>query len=288
MTLQTRLVAYTVYCVAVAVANADVLLRWFEFSRADSSASHLVLIPFVSAWLIYDGRDRIFKDVATNWPLALAPAGLAVVLFLVGGTGGQPEVQSLIAQTAAVCLSWLAGFMLFFGGASTRAALFPLGFLVFMIPVAPPVLNAAVAVLKVGSTHATDALFALTATPYHRDGFVFTLPSLTIEVADECSGIRSSIALLLTSLLAGHLYLRSAWSRALLVAVVLPVAVLKNGIRIASLSLLSIHVNPSFIEGRLHTDGGVVFFLLSLAILAPVLFALRRAERHLPQPAVLA
>jgi exosortase len=148
-----------------------------------------------------------------------------------------------------------------------------------MLPIPPVVLNAIVSFLKVGSTYAVDALFALTATTYHRDGFVFTLPSVTIEIADECSGIRSSIALLLTSLLAGHLYLRAGWSRALLVAAVLPIAILKNGIRIATLTLLSIYVNPSFLAGRLHTDGGVVFFLISLAILAPVLIALRRAER---------
>ena len=66
------------------------------------------------------------------------------------------------------------------------------------------------------------------------------------------------------------------------------VAVLKNGIRITALSLLSIYVNPSFLAGRLHTDGGVVFFLISLGILAPVLLLLRRLERQRPRQAVLA
>jgi exosortase len=290
MTVTSRILVFLVYCCVVTLANVGVLQRLFEFSRADSSASHLILIPFVTLWLVYDGRARIFSDVRTEWTLGLVLVGMGAALRF--GWGVEPAsgatVYWLISATAALAILWIAGFVLFFGRAASRAAMFPLAFLVFMIPIPPVVLNAVVSFLKTGSTYAVDALFALTATTYHREGFVFTLPSVTIEIADECSGIRSSIALMLTSLLAGHLYLRAGWSKALLVAAVLPVAVLKNGIRITALSLLSIHVNPSFLEGRLHTDGGIVFFLISLGILAPVLIALRRAERQPPGPAVLA
>ena len=139
-------------------------------------------------------------------------------------------------------------------------------------------LDAAVGVLKTGSTEVVSTLFTLTGTPFFRDGFVFTLPQFAIEVADECSGIRSSIALVLTSLLAGHTFLQSGWTRALLVVAVLPVTILKNGIRIVGLSLLSIHVDPSFLKGQMHREGGVVFFLLALAMLAPVFALLRRSE----------
>jgi exosortase/archaeosortase family protein len=107
---------------------------------------------------------------------------------------------------------------------------------------------------------------------------VFTLPNLAIEVADECSGIRSSTALLLTSLLAGHAFLDSPWRKALLVLLVLPTTILKNGIRIVTLSLLSLHIDPAFLEGQLHHEGGILFFVLALAILAPVLILLRRFE----------
>jgi exosortase/archaeosortase family protein len=95
-------------------------------------------------------------------------------------------------------------------------------------------------------------------------------------VADACSGIRSGIALILTALLAGHMFLRSPWKKALLVAAVLPIAVLKNGLRIVSLSLLAIHVDPGILAGRLHNDGGIAFFLLALTLLLPILGLLRR------------
>jgi exosortase/archaeosortase family protein len=108
---------------------------------------------------------------------------------------------------------------------------------------------------------------------------VFSLPGITIEVAEECSGIRSSLILLIMSLLAGHLYLRSAWTKTLLSAATLPLGIVKNGIRIVTLTLLSIYIDPSFLTGQLHQKGGIVFFLLALVILAPVLWLLQRLER---------
>jgi exosortase len=175
-------------------------------------------------------------------------------------------------------VTWIGGFLLAFGGTAFRAALFPLLFLLFTIPIPIPIVQVATLWLKTGSAAATAALFSLTGTPYLREGFVFSLPNVVIEVADECSGIRSSIALLLTALLAGHSLLTRAWARAVIVLAILPVSILKNGIRIAALTLLSIHVDPGFLTGQLHHEGGIVFFLLALGMLAPLVVALRRYE----------
>jgi len=101
---------------------------------------------------------------------------------------------------------------------------------------------------------------------------------VVIEIADECSGIRSSIALVLTGLLAGHTFLREHWTKALLLIAVLPVTLLKNGIRIVTLTLLALHVDSGFLTGQLHHEGGIVFFVISLAMVAPLVPILRRAE----------
>ena len=130
-----------------------------------------------------------------------------------------------------------------------------------------------------GSAEVSYAVFELLGGPVYRTGFIFALPGLTIEVAKECSGIRSSLALLITSLLAGHLFLRSAWTKAVLTLATLPLLIVKNGIRIVTLSLLSIYVDPSFLTGSLHRDGGIVFFFLALVLLTPVLWLLQTSER---------
>src|SRR5204863_103315 len=80
--------------------------------------------------------------------------------------------------------------------------------------------------------------FNLTGTPVLRHGVVFQLPGITIEVAQECSGIRSSWVLFITSLVASHMFLKSPWRRAILVAFVIPLGVIRNGFRILVIGLL--------------------------------------------------
>ena len=75
-----------------------------------------------------------------------------------------------------------------------------------------------------------------------RDGTVFALPGIVIQVAQECSGIHSSWVLFITSVLASHLFLRTRWRRFVLVAFAIPLAVLRNGFRILVIGLLCVHV----------------------------------------------
>jgi exosortase len=111
-----------------------------------------------------------------------------------------------------------------------------------------------------------------------RDGVVFHMPGLSIEVAPQCSGIRSSLALAITCVLAGHMFLKRGWNKALLVLAVIPITMLKNGIRIVTLTLLALYVDRGFLESSLHRDGGILFFVLALCLMAPILFLLRRSE----------
>ena len=280
MNLLRRTLMYAAYCAAVGLISLPALPALVELSERDPSASHLVLIPFVSLALIYRERASIFSAARFDAGLG-AGVMVAGVLLLIAAAVYRPFTDpagALSLPIAAVLVLWIAGFLAFYGRATFRAAMFPLLFLVFMIPIPAVLLDGAVDVLKKGSTEAVAALFTLTGTPYHRQEYVFSLPNFVIEVADECSGIRSSIALLLTGLLAGHMFLKGAWSKVVIVLAILPVTILKNGIRIVSLSLLAMHVNPGFLTGQLHHEGGIVFFLLALGILAPVFGVLRRLD----------
>jgi exosortase len=126
----------------------------------------------------------------------------------------------------------------------------------------------------------TFAIFKALGIPVFREGFVLTVPGVAIEVASECSGIRSSMALLITCLLAAYLYLRTSWKILFFALLVIPFSIIKNGIRIATLTLLSLYVDPSFLRGNLHRDGGFVFFLLALAIMFPILRLLEKSEKR--------
>lgn len=284
MSLTRRTTFFGAYCLCLALAHASVLRALYDYSRENVSASHVVAIPIVSAVLIFQKRVSIFSKVRTSWFVGLAivlfGAGLAIAARLFWNAAEPADLLPWTVGAFVVLL--VGGFVLLYGWDASEAALFPLCFLVFTVPIPEAVLNGATHLLKQGSTEAVAALFALTGTVYHREGFVFTLPNLVIEIADECSGIRSSIALLLTGLLASHSLLNNPWAKVVLLVAILPVALLKNSIRIVSLSLLAIHVDPSFLTGQLHHEGGVVFFLFSLGLLAPLFALLHRWERAFP------
>jgi len=178
----------------------------------------------------------------------------------------------------SLVLVWVAGFALFFGKIALKAARFPLLFLLLMIPPPNFLLDRIIYLLQEGSALITGALFDLFRVPALREGLVFHLARVDIEVAKECSGIRSSMALLILALLISHFRLKSFWCKTLFVACGLFMMILKNGIRIATLTLLAMYVDPNFLFGRLHRQGGVVFFVLALLLLLPLLFVLQRWE----------
>ena len=159
-----------------------------------------------------------------------------------------------------------------------RRFLFPLLFLLFIVPLPAGAEAAVTGLLQRGSAVVAQGLLFLAGTPVVVDGLLFYMPDLTLEVAQECSGIHSTMVLLIAGILAGKLMLRRSWSRFVLLALVLPIGMLRNAVRIATISLLTIHVDPNIINGPLHKHGGPVFFVLSLALLFAFLLLLQKLE----------
>jgi exosortase len=272
-----RLAGFTVLLVA---AFWSTLGQWYAVSRASEDASHLVLMPLVAAFLLHWRRASIFADARLDGrflPLLL----LLVVAALVAA---RLPLESWAAsdrvslRVALLVFTWIAALGLLYGGGALRRALFPLGMLLLMVPIPTWLLQHIIFFLQWGSAEGTALLFSLTSTPVYREGFTFLLPGVAIEVAEECSGIRSSMALLITGLLAGHLYLRSNMNKLWLALAVVPLAIAKNALRIVTLTYLAVHVDPGFLSGDLHNRGGTVFFVLTLFLLGVVLFALRWRE----------
>ncbi len=135
------------------------------------------------------------------------------------------------------------------------------------------------------SADAAALYFTVAGTSFVRHGTVFELPGIVLQVDQACSGIHSSWALFITSILASHLFLRSPWRRIALVAFVIPLGVLRNGFRILVIGLLCMHVGPHMIDSIIHRRGGPLFFALSLVPLFLLLSWLRRQEQRVDQPA---
>jgi exosortase C (VPDSG-CTERM-specific) len=201
--------------------------------------------------------------------------------FLLGRRGALAAPCDWLVLTvfAWLCFLWAGAFLLL-GDRFLRAIAFPAVFLFFMIPMPGFLLDWIEIFLQHASADAAALMYALTGTTVYRDGLVFRLPGLVIQVAQECSGVRSTLVLFITSFVAGYWFLRSNWLRSALVLSVLPLAILRNGFRITTISLLTVHVDPGIINSPLHHRGGPIFFALSLIPFFATLWLLRRLEKR--------
>lgn len=243
--------------------------------------SHISMIPFLCLYLLYLRRAVIFASV--EWSPYVGS-----VLMVIGGAvsmGGKEPISEALDSLSPAILSFVmlcwGGFLFCYGIHALRTASFGLGLMVFMIPFPSGVLDAIVGFLQRGSAEATDVLFSVLGVPVVREEFVFSLTDFTIYVAEECSGIRSALSLVITSLAAGHLFLKSTWGKMGLVSIVVPLAIMKNAFRIVGLALLANYVDPTFItDSALHRNGGIPFFVLALAALFSVVWLLRKLEQR--------
>jgi exosortase len=252
--------------------------------------SQIPLIPLVSLFLVYGSREEIFSEVSFGWitGAALITPGLGFLIAARLDVGQLGSANQATVFMFGIVLIWMGAFALFFGTRAFRAARTPLLFLLFAVPIPEPLLSKLIAFLQKESADAAAAFFSLGRVPYLRRGLIFDLPGVSIQVAEECSGIRSTLALFITTALAGALFLKSNWRRLLLLVVVVPIAIVKNGLRIATLSTLAIYVNPAFLTGNLHHHGGVLFFLIALVPMALLLIFLEKQERARPAAAARA
>lgn len=276
-----RHASFVAFIVLSSLAFCKTLSTLVTYSLHNQSSSHIVLIPLVAFFLLYVERQSIFSITKTSIGLGIGLVLGGLILYWLANHGPATRYGNwpLSLETLSVILVWAGGFLLCYGLAAFRAGAFPLLFLLLMVPFPDVILDRIIHALQEGSTEIAYLAFQAVGTPVARQGFFLYVPGVTIEVAKECSSIRSSMALFITCLLAAHLYLRTGWKMLLFVLLSLPVSVIKNGIRITTLTLLSIYVDPSFLTGRLHRDGGFVFFFLALLILCPVFWWLEKSDK---------
>jgi len=280
--MTARHALFGAFVVAFGIITRKVWVGLALYSVHDDSYSHILLIPLISVSLVYAAREKVFAEIRPSIGpgAALVALGLSAFWLASRRSLSADDRLYLSEATLSILLIWTGGFLVFYGRRAVRAALFPLVFLLLMVPLPDAVLGRVIHLLQEGSTEVALLIFKAVGVPVLRQGFVLSLPTVTIEVASECSSIRSSIALLITCVLAAHFLLRTTWRAWLFIALVIPLSVVKNGIRIATLTLLSVYVDPHFLTGSLHREGGFVFFFLALAMLWPVLLLLQRSERR--------
>ena len=246
--------------------------------------SYMPLIPLISGYLIWLRRAGLGAEIRPSWGAAAAAAAaggtILALYFRACQQGWFPaEADYLCVMMLSFLLLLLAAGFASLGAATMSAIAFPLALLLFMVPY-PERVNAGLEnFFQHTSAAAAHGLFGLAGTHCDQKGLTLSLPTgFGLSVAPECSGIHSTQVLLITSLLAGNLFLRSPWRRAFLAFFIIPLAIARNGFRIFVIGELCVHVGHDMIHSWIHHQGGPVFFALSLIPFFLVLIWLKTSE----------
>ena len=278
-----RSLAFLTLCAASFIIWWKPCLTTLVLALKSPEYSHILIILPISATLAFFRRSKLRAsarfDPVLGIPLLLL--SLAVGLWSSWTWFKVPDVGLFVSMFGFV-MWWVGAIALCFGRNVFRLLLFPIFFLFWVVPWPEFFLSRVVVALQQASASLTYFLFGLFGVPVGKNGVILSIPGLDVEVAKECSSIRSSVILLITSMVFAFLFLRSSWRRGLVILIAIPLSVAKNAVRIFVLSLLGTHVDPGFLTGRLHKQGGVVFFSLSVIALWLVILLLEDRNMAIP------
>ncbi len=240
---------------------------YMRFTAPGSYYTHGFLIPFISAFLIYRKKDELRKITP-----APSPGGLILILFglalhilggIMFGIGFASGISLIIV---------LLGISLYiFGKKITGKVLFPVLFLIFMVPLPEVLLISLTFRMKMDAARMGTAIVTAMNIPAERAGSIIHLPNGILTVGDECSGINSLISLVTLSTLFGYLADVSLWKKVSFVLLAVPVALIANTGRVVFLIIAAFIYGIEAAGGDLiHYGSGMFLWMVALAILVLV------------------
>lgn len=228
----------------------------------DDNYTHGFLIVPVALYFVWERRGRL-QETARNpsyWGLAVLIGSMA--LLLAGILGSE------LFLTRISMLGTIAGTVLFLlGWRHFRILLFPIAFLLLMIPIPAIIFNQVAFPLQLLASRFGEAALVTAHVPVLREGNVIHLANTSLEVAEACSGIRSLISLLALGILYAYFTDSRLWVRITLVVGTVPIAIAANGIRVAGTGIAAHFYGAQVADGFFHGFSGWIIFIAAFIML---------------------
>jgi exosortase len=239
----------------------------------DPDYSYGFFVPVFSGYVLWRLRERLAvnKTKPSNFGF-LVMMGAVCLLFL----------GSLGAELFTIRLSMLvllSGIVLYLAGwQALRIVSFPLGFLVFMIPLPAIIYNQITFPLQLLASRLASSWLELVGVPVLRNGNVLVLSSYSLEVVEACSGVRSLMTLVSLAVAYGYLAESRVWVRCALALLMVPTAIITNATRVTIAGILAHKFGAATSEGFVHVFSGWLVFLFALVLLFLFHRVLRRVR----------
>ena len=234
----------------------------------DDNYSHGFLIIPIALYLLWERRADLAAAKVSPSNLGLVLTLLSLVVLAAGTLGSE------LFLTRVSLIGVLGGIVWFlYGMAYLRILIFPLGFLLLMIPIPSIIFNQIAFPLQLLASRFGEVVLQTLNIPVLREGNVITLANTQLEVAEACSGIRSLISLLTLGIVYGYFTDKRPLVRSAIALATIPVAIIANGLRVAGTGVAAHHYGPQAAQGFFHEFSGWVVFVVSLVLL----FLIQRA-----------
>lgn len=233
-----------------------------QWAATDSDFSHGFFVPLFSAFVIWQERRRLSEIIPKPSWSGLVLIAFALGILIVGRLGA----ELFLARFSMLVL--IAGLIVLFAGWNFfRAVLFPWAFLLLMIPIPTLVFNKITFPLQLLASRIAADVLPWLGVPVLREGNVINLPSMALNVAEACSGIRSLMSLVCLAIIYGYLMERRIVVRWALALISVPIAVAANSARIVGAGLVVQYWDPEKAQGFYHIFEGWLVFVVCLILL---------------------
>jgi len=247
------------------------ILQWWT----DADYGHGFFVPLFAGYVLWRERERWTKTEIKPANFGFVVMIGAIGLLLLGSLGA----ELFISRFSLLVL--LGGMILFLAGWRVlRAVSFPLGYLIWMIPIPVIIYNQITFPLQLIASRLATSWLELAQVPVLRDGNILVLSNYSLEVVEACSGIRSLMTLTALAVAYGYLVSPHRWVRYVLAVLMVPIAIVTNAIRIMGAGILAHRFGPAAAEGFLHEFSGWAIFLIALFLMFGSYWILRHISER--------
>ena len=240
----------------------------------DPDYSHGFLIPILSLFFVWQRRCQLRDEPAAPSSLGLPFIIIGLMMLVLGNLAAESFTMRI---SFLVVVAGLSVFLL--GWGHFKLLLWPIAFLVFMIPVPSILMQKITFPMQLFASRVAEESLRIFAVPVLREGNIIYLPETTLEIAKACSGIRSLMSLLVIGVLFAYLTKCQVWQKVLLVIGCFPIAIVVNSLRVSTTGILANYYGKTVSEGFFHGFSGYVLFVVAFALLALIKLVLFKVEQ---------
>ena len=228
----------------------------------DDDYTHGFLIVPLALYFVWEKRSQLVQVLPKPSPLGAAFLAGGLLTLVVGNVGADLFLQRFSLILVLAGLVWLI-----LGRVFLSELLFPIAFLIFMVPLPAIVMNAIAFPLQLFAAQTATFCMQVAGVPVLREGNVIQLANTTLEVVEACSGIRSLQALLALGAVYGYFTQKAVWKRWALLFLSIPIAIAANAFRVAGTGFLAHFIGAEAAQGFYHSFAGWIVFGVAFVLL---------------------